>query len=175
MYELALVPLVYGKTLFVVIWATQGLFATIWNTLKWILIGLLYCIFFVLRDVGYYLYILSMTEGCKEYMGLSEGIGDQEFDEDEEVRCFNEARDIVIVAYLEAKKKCLDSQNNDKDKDEEEEGKIDIENLNVRDMLIADEDLIADNPEAFLTKASTLLMQWKQDQSAKIKAQEQAA
>ena len=40
-------------------------------------------------------------------------------------------------------------------------------------MLIEDEEMLAEYNEDFITKASTLLMSWKQDRAAKLKQEEQ--
>lgn len=70
LYETALVPFVYFKNIFVVAWATQGLFMTIWNTVAWIFSGLILLVFLVFRDVYYMFRILTMHEGCRRAAGL---------------------------------------------------------------------------------------------------------
>jgi len=69
-YESALIPFVYFKNVFVVAWATQGLFMTVWNTVAWIFAGPIILFFLVLRDVWYMFAILTMHNGCREFAGL---------------------------------------------------------------------------------------------------------
>ena len=71
-YETMLTPFVYFKTLFVVAWATQGLFQTIWNTFAWAVGGLIYIVFFILRDVYYLFRILSFLRGCRAKFGYKD-------------------------------------------------------------------------------------------------------
>ena len=64
-YEVILAPFVYFKNLFVVAWATQGLFLTVWNTAAWLFAGPIYILFFVFRDLKNMFLILTMTKGCR--------------------------------------------------------------------------------------------------------------
>ena len=50
-YEIAISPLVYIKNLFVVAWATPGLFLPIWYTVAWLFTGPIMLIYLVLRDM----------------------------------------------------------------------------------------------------------------------------
>ena len=51
-YECLLMPFVYGKTIFITAWATQGLFTTIFFTMGWIFVGPIILAYFILSDVG---------------------------------------------------------------------------------------------------------------------------
>ena len=62
-YEVMLTPLVYIKTLFVVAWATQGLFMTMWNVFAWFTGGPIYIMFFILRDVWTMFVIFTQHNG----------------------------------------------------------------------------------------------------------------
>jgi hypothetical protein len=72
LYESLLTPFVYFKNIFVVAWATQGLFKTLSNTASWIFIGPMILIFLVLRDVWYMFRILTMHMGCRTAAGLQD-------------------------------------------------------------------------------------------------------
>ena len=89
------------------------------------------------------------------------------------MRCFNEAREIVIQEYMNIKKDILkreSEQEKGKDKkeetpaeeEEEEDGEIDFENFKVLDMLDDDAELIERNPEDWMIKATQLLKKWRE-------------
>lgn len=69
-YEMTLIPFVYFKNIFVVAWATQGLFKTVWNTATWLFSGPIILIYLGFRDVWYMFTILTMHNGCREFAGL---------------------------------------------------------------------------------------------------------
>lgn len=83
------------------------------------------------------------------------------------VRCFNEAREIVIQEYMNIKKDILERESEqeegkdkkeetpaDEEQEEEEEEEIDFENFKVLDMLDDDSELIEENPEDWMIKAT---------------------
>ena len=83
------------------------------------------------------------------------------------VRCFNEAREIVIQEYMNIKKDILKRESEqeegkdkkeetpaDEEQEEEEEEEIDFENFKVLDMLDDDSELIEENPEDWMIKAT---------------------
>ena len=76
-----LLPFVYLKNLFVVLSASHGLFTTLFNTLGWLIFGPLLTIFLGLRDVYYYIKILSMHRGCREEQGLEDELKSEQVDE----------------------------------------------------------------------------------------------
>ena len=104
-YEIALSPFVYFKNLFIVAWATQGLFLTLWNTVAWFFAGPFYIVFFIVRDWCYMFRILTWTQGCRQAASLSDELPSKDIDENDEVRCYNEARAIAIAKYFEEKNK----------------------------------------------------------------------
>lgn len=73
-YEVLLCPFVYLKNLFVVAWATQGLFLTIWHTVAWLFSGPILLVFFVLRDLFYMFKILTMHQGCRAAAKLGDAL-----------------------------------------------------------------------------------------------------
>ena len=166
-YEIALTPLVYFKNLLTVAWATQGLFLTIWNTVAWMFSGLIFIGFFIIRDLWYMFRILTMHNGCRHAAGLQDELPKQKIDVDEEVRCFNEAREIVITKYYEVRKACL--------KDGGDEEVIDYDNLNILNMLEEDCEMIEQHKQEFIIKASSLVDAWKKDQTVRMKAEEEKA
>lgn len=95
-YEIAQLPLVYLKNLFVVAWATQGLFLTIWHTAAWLFSGPVLLVFFALRDIYYMFKILRMHQGCREAGGIFDELEVKKIDVNEEVMRYNEARDVAI-------------------------------------------------------------------------------
>jgi len=74
------------------------------------------------------------------------------------VRCYNEAREIVIVKYLETKKVLMNSM-----REAEDEKQIDFDQLKILEMLKLDEELISKGKDDFVIKASSLLDAWKKD------------
>ena len=96
-YECLLVPIVYAKTVLTVAWATQGLFLTVWNTVAWVFAGPIYIVIFIISDFYNMFCILLMHEGCRTAQGLQDELPKQEIDINDEVRCYNEAREIAIT------------------------------------------------------------------------------
>lgn len=90
-----------------------------------------------------------------------------EIDDDLEVRCFNEAREIVIRKYFEVKKVIENKM------DEGEEPEVDIDNLNILTMLDGDAELIDENRVQFIIKASSLVDAWRKEDTARMKAEEE--
>lgn len=85
-FELILIPFVYLKTIFNVMYSTSGLFTTVFNVIKWIAFGPVYLINITIMDVYYLMFILSMHNGCKQYMidnDIKDGF-DEQGDDDED-------------------------------------------------------------------------------------------
>ena len=93
-YELLLIPLVYLKLIPLIPWATLGLFTSIFYAVFWFLGGLFISLFLAMRDVAYFLLILSMHNGCRE----NEPDDDEEDEnaDDTRERVMNEVRTEVI-------------------------------------------------------------------------------
>ena len=67
-----LVPLVYMKNFLAIIRAeTRGLVKLLYLT-GWLFVGIFITIYLALRDVYYYIKILSMHRGCREAFGLED-------------------------------------------------------------------------------------------------------
>lgn len=67
-----LVPLVYIKNFLAIIRAeTRGLVKLLYLT-GWLFVGIFITIYLALRDVYYYIKILSMHRGCREAFGLED-------------------------------------------------------------------------------------------------------
>lgn len=67
LFELLLSPLIYFKTLYNVIYSSNGLFTTVFSIFRWIIMGPLYLLWILFNDVKNLLNILRMHDGCKEY------------------------------------------------------------------------------------------------------------
>jgi hypothetical protein len=106
-YELSLVPLVYVKNFVIIIWASMGLFTTIFNAMFWIVGGIPLSIYIALRDVVYFIRILSMTNGCRAASDLNDEMEGEDQDAEMVTRVYNETRETVIEYYEEIKKQCL--------------------------------------------------------------------
>lgn len=59
-FELILIPIVFLKTNFNIMYSTHGLFTTVFNLLKWLIFGMFYLFFILTNDVFMLLKILSM-------------------------------------------------------------------------------------------------------------------
>jgi hypothetical protein len=130
-----LIPLVYIKLIPVIPWATLGLFTSIFYAVFWFLGGLFISLFLAMRDVAYFLLILSMHNGCRENEPDEDEI-DENADDTRE-RVMNEVRTEVIKYYYEIKKAIAGGIQTQEEA--EEEKKTDYEKINVIEML--DEDL----------------------------------
>lgn len=102
-FEILLVPAVYFKNFIVIIWASNGLFTTIFYSLFWILGGIPLSLYIAVRDVWYFLEILAMPMGCRQSRGLTDELQTEEPDFEMLARVYNEARETVIEKYEEIK------------------------------------------------------------------------
>jgi hypothetical protein len=129
--ELLLIPLCYIKLLFVIPWSTMGLFMPIFYTVFWFVSGLFILTALAIRDLGNYLYILSMKNGCRNL--LSEDEKGDYAKEKLQRTVMNEIRREVIKMYLETKHEKLElpQRNNE----EEEKWK----NMNFEEYPIIEE------------------------------------
>jgi hypothetical protein len=59
-FELLLIPFVYMKNVFIMAWASMGLFTTFFNVVCWVFCGLFFCFFMACRDVVNLARIFSM-------------------------------------------------------------------------------------------------------------------
>ena len=106
LFELMLVPLLYLVCMFNIIYSTNGMFTTVYNIIKWLLLGFLYLAFILMKDVWYLLRILSMHEGCKKANEKEEKSSEKEKKErsdklDMQMTCYNQIRGIIIKMYTE--------------------------------------------------------------------------
>ena len=68
-YELLLVPFVYLSNFYNIVWATNGPFLPIFYTMFWLIGGIPFSLFIVLRDVWLFIILLSVLEGCRRRTG----------------------------------------------------------------------------------------------------------
>ena len=80
-----LIPLVYIKNFFIIIWASSGLFTSLFYAIGWLFVGLFITFFLALRDVYFYMKILSMHRGCREAYGLEDELKEEVIDSEVEV------------------------------------------------------------------------------------------
>ena len=80
-----LVPLIYIKNFFVIAWASSGLFTTLFYVIGWGFVGIFITIVLALKDVYFFIKILSMHRGCREAMGLEDELKEVIIEEDVEV------------------------------------------------------------------------------------------
>lgn len=78
--EIILVFPVYVKNIFIIPWASLGLFKTIFNLALWIFAGLFISIFIAINDVMNLLNILRMHEGCRKFNELEDDLKTDEID-----------------------------------------------------------------------------------------------
>lgn len=102
-----LVPLVYIKNLFTIVWASSGLFTTLFYAVGWLFVGLFITLFLAVRDVYYYMKILAMHRGCREAYRLEDELKEEAIDSEVEVKIFNETRETVIDLYFDIKNQIL--------------------------------------------------------------------
>jgi len=102
-FELCLGPFVWIGCMINIIYCTNGMFTTVYNTFKWCLLGLLYLAFILIKDVYNLLKILCMHRGCREAKNLSSGIDLDEVERKKllKIDCFNSIRGVVISMYRE--------------------------------------------------------------------------
>ena len=88
-------------------------------------------------------------------------------DKNDLVRCFNEARDVVIKEYLKIIK--------DFSNDYADGVEIDIDKFNVLETFKKDEEVIQENSQSFVVRASTLADIWLKDEKEKKRLEEEEA
>jgi len=145
LYEIVLIPLVYVKNIFVIMWASLGFFTTVFNTCFWIFTGLFYCVVMAVRDVYYFLKIMTMMDGCRSAGNWVDELAKEPIEKELEIRVFNEARETVIEQYMEIKKQLRGGIQDDAGR--EEEKKIDFKELDILDMLEKDKNLFEDDKD----------------------------
>lgn len=84
--------------------------------------------------------ILTMHNGCKSAFGITNDLVDDLVDPNEEVRLYNQAREICIMKYFEVRKQCLV----DKKEEAGEDNDIDFGEIKILDQLKGDEEIITD-------------------------------
>ena len=67
-----LVPLVYLKNFLAIIRAESRGLVKLLYVIGWLLVGIFITIYLALRDVYYFMKILSMHRGCREAFGLED-------------------------------------------------------------------------------------------------------
>ena len=67
-----LVPLVYMKNFLAIIRAESRDLVKLLYVTGWLFVGIFITIYLALRDVYYYIKILSMHRGCREAFGLED-------------------------------------------------------------------------------------------------------
>ena len=100
--------------------------------------GLLYIVFFILRDMYYLFRILSFLRGCRAKFKYKDELVQSDTPKDVLVRNFNEARNIAIQFYLDTKK----SFSKDMDQGDDDDKNPDYDAIRILDMLEADEEVI---------------------------------
>lgn len=103
-FELLLVPFVYFKNIFIIVWASMGLFTTMFNLAAWIFAGPFFCIFIAGRDVLNLAKIFSMQDGCKAAFGIKDELEIEEVDDKKEIEAYNGTRHTVLEQYFEIRK-----------------------------------------------------------------------
>ena len=85
MFEIMLMPLVFIKTYYNIMYSTPGPFSTVFNLMRWTGFGIVYMAFMLIKDVYNLLRILSMVEGCKKEIKKHIKKSDSDEDEDKEM------------------------------------------------------------------------------------------
>jgi len=75
-----LVPLVYIKNFFIIVWASSGLFTTLFYAVGWLFVGLFITLFLAVRDVYFYMKILTKHRGLREAYGLEDKLKKEAID-----------------------------------------------------------------------------------------------
>jgi hypothetical protein len=144
-FEIILIPIVFLKTIFNIIYSTSGLFTTVFNVLKWLIFGIFYLFAILSYDVFMLIKILTMHRGCKEYKEEQTNKGQEEAEDDEEnsrererdmnQQVFNEVRGVVIKMFLETYKQSkgeIEEEQKKKDQqDSKKEEKIDYGTIDI--------------------------------------------
>lgn len=68
LFEILLSPMVFIVSYFNIIYSTGGPFSTVYNLFKWTAFGPVYLTYILLKDLWNMIYILSMLDGCKDYL-----------------------------------------------------------------------------------------------------------
>ena len=95
-FEIALTPFVYLKNIFIIAWASMGLFTTLFNVVGWIFAGPFFCFFIAGRDVMNLARIFAMQDGCKSAFGIKDELAVEEIDDNKEIEAYNGARNTVL-------------------------------------------------------------------------------
>lgn len=104
LYEFLLLPFVYGKIFWNLMFSSQGLFTVIFYCLIWIFAGFFFTFGLLLRDIFYVLKILAMHQGCRHAMGLPDELKEATLDPLVKLKVYNEVRNTVIELYIELRK-----------------------------------------------------------------------
>jgi hypothetical protein len=103
--EIVLIPFVYIKLLFVIPWATMGLFTSIFYTGFWFVSGIAILIGMAVRDIFYFIRILANHQG---FLGDDD---DEEEGEDSNIHhqidIMNNVRIVAFKMYEKIKKEKL--------------------------------------------------------------------
>ena len=77
------------------------------NWLKWLVLGVVYLLHMILKDMYYLIQIMSMYEGCVAELDTpnAENEDEEELTSEQKICLYNEVRIIVIQLYCETKKK----------------------------------------------------------------------
>lgn len=95
-FEIALIPFVYLKNIFIIAWASIGLFTTLFNVAGWIFAGPFFCFFIAGRDVMNLAKIFAMQNGCKAAFGIKDELAVEDIDDNKEIEAYNGARNTVL-------------------------------------------------------------------------------
>jgi hypothetical protein len=104
LYELCLLPLVYFKVFFNLLFSPKGLFTVIFYCLVWLFFGIALTFVMVLQDIWCLLTILAMHQGCRSAMALSDELEQVRVDSRLKLKVYNEVRQTVIELYIEIRK-----------------------------------------------------------------------
>ena len=130
-YELLLVPFVYLSNFYNIIWATNGPFLPIFYTMFWLIGGIPFSLFIVLRDVWLFITLLSVLEGCRRRTGKEDTAklnpSPEKVAEDlqREIDIYEEVRGTVIDMYYDALKQIKLKNGEGEDQKGDEEGNQD--------------------------------------------------
>ena len=106
-YEVVLIPLVYLKNICVVAISSYGVLKKIGGVFAWLFSGPFFILFWILRDITYFVRILSMHEGCRHALALPDSGDNEKTEPDVLATAFNQAREIVIEKYFERRKEVI--------------------------------------------------------------------
>lgn len=113
MFEVFLSPFVFLKSIYTIVYSTNGMFTTAFNIFKWVVFGILYLFFILCTDVVILLDILRMHDGCRAYKDQFDiDQDDDEINDDRKLELFNEVREVVITHYLKERYTLLGGSEN---------------------------------------------------------------